>query len=38
MEERALVFGGRIYIEGFAGKGTSVKIEIPFSQEVNAKR
>ncbi len=29
MEERAMVFGGQVYIEGIAGKGTSVKVEIP---------
>ncbi len=29
MEERALVFGGQVYIEGIAGKGTKVKVEIP---------
>ena len=29
MEERAMVFGGQVYIEGFAGKGTKVKVEIP---------
>jgi PAS domain S-box-containing protein len=29
MEERALVFGGQVSIEGIAGKGTKVKIEIP---------
>jgi PAS domain S-box-containing protein len=29
MEERALVFGGQVYIEGIAGKGTTVKVEIP---------
>jgi|WetSurMetagenome_2_1015567.scaffolds.fasta_scaffold53362_3 PAS domain S-box-containing protein len=38
MEERAMVFGGRVYIEGFAGKGTSVKIEIPIIQEADVKR
>ena len=29
MEERAMVFGGQVYIEGIAGKGTAVKVEIP---------
>ncbi len=29
MEERAMVFGGQVYIEGLAGKGTTVKVEIP---------
>jgi PAS domain S-box-containing protein len=29
MEERAMVFGGLVYIEGTAGKGTKVKVEIP---------
>lgn len=29
MEERALVFGGQVYIEGIVGKGTTVKVEIP---------
>jgi len=29
MEERALVFGGQVNIEGIAGKGTKVKVEIP---------
>jgi signal transduction histidine kinase len=29
MEERAMVFGGHVYIEGIAGKGTTVKVEIP---------
>lgn len=31
MEERAIVFGGKVYIEGIAGKGTTVKVEIPFN-------
>lgn len=30
MEERALVFGGQVSIEGIVGKGTKVKVEIPF--------
>lgn len=38
MEERVLVFGGQIYIEGFAGKGTTVKVEIPINQEENARQ
>jgi two-component system sensor histidine kinase UhpB len=29
MEERALVFGGQVTIEGISGKGTTVKVEIP---------
>ena len=29
MEERAMVFGGQVYIEGIAGKGARVKVEIP---------
>jgi signal transduction histidine kinase len=29
MEERAMVFGGQVYIEGIPGKGTIVKVEIP---------
>jgi PAS domain S-box-containing protein len=29
MEERAMVFGGQVYIEGTAGKGTTVEVEIP---------
>jgi PAS domain S-box-containing protein len=29
IEERVLVFGGSVYIEGIPGKGTTVKIEIP---------
>jgi signal transduction histidine kinase len=29
MEERAIVFGGQVYFEGIAGKGTIVKVEIP---------
>ncbi|HSW55969.1 MAG TPA: PAS domain S-box protein [Ignavibacteriaceae bacterium] len=29
MEERAMVFGGQVYIDGIAGKGTTVKVEIP---------
>ena len=29
MEERAMVFGGQVYFEGVAGKGTIVKVEIP---------
>ncbi|MBE0570258.1 MAG: PAS domain S-box protein [Ignavibacteriaceae bacterium] len=35
MEERAMVFGGEVYIEGFAGKGTTVKVEIPFNELKN---
>ncbi len=29
MEERAMVFGGQVYVEGIPGKGTIVKVEIP---------
>ena len=29
MKERAMVFGGQVYVEGIAGKGTQVKVEIP---------
>ena len=29
MKERAMVFGGQVYIEGISGKGTKVKVEIP---------
>jgi len=29
MEERAMVFGGQVYIEGIAGKGTRLEVEIP---------
>ena len=29
MEERAMVFGGHVYIEGIVGKGSTVKVEIP---------
>lgn len=29
MEERAMVFGGQVYIDGIAGKRTTVKVEIP---------
>jgi signal transduction histidine kinase len=36
MKERAIVFGGQVYIEGFMGKGTIVKVEIPLD-EVNDK-
>jgi PAS domain S-box-containing protein len=32
MEERAVVFGGQVYIEGLAGKGTIVKVEIPVDE------
>ena len=30
MKERAMVFGGEVYLEGNPGKGTIVKIEIPY--------
>jgi signal transduction histidine kinase len=29
MEERAMVFGGQVSVEGISGKGTAVKVEIP---------
>ena len=32
MIERAMVFGGQVYIEGFADNGTIVKVEIPFDE------
>lgn len=32
MEERVLIFGGSFSIEGYSGKGTSIKIEIPFER------
>lgn len=32
MEERALVFGGEVLIDGFPGKGTIVKVEIPIDR------
>jgi PAS domain S-box-containing protein len=38
MEERAMVFGGRVYVEGFPGKGTIVKVEIPITQDEDARR
>jgi PAS domain S-box-containing protein len=38
MEERAMVFGGRVYIDSFTGKGTSVKVEIPINPEENVKQ
>src|SRR4030066_2328910 len=33
MEERAMVFGGQVYFEGVAGKGTIVKVEIPVDKK-----
>lgn len=32
IEERAMIFGGQVSIEGFTGKGTTVKVEIPREQ------
>jgi len=32
MVERAMIFGGQVSIEGFAGNGTMVKVEIPFDE------
>jgi signal transduction histidine kinase len=29
MKERALIFGGKLQIEGIEGQGTTVKVEIP---------
>lgn len=37
MEERAMVFGGQVYIDGIAGKGTTVKVEIPVDGIKDAK-
>ena len=31
MKERAIVFGGSVYIEGIENKGTSVKVELPIN-------
>lgn len=36
MKERALVFGGEVSVEGFPGKGTNVKVEIPLDEQKNA--
>lgn len=35
MEERAIVFGGQVNVDGFAGKGTIVKVEIPIEFNKN---
>lgn len=35
MRERAIVLGGEIYIEGFPGKGTLIKAEIPADEVMN---
>lgn len=35
MKERAIVFGGDVTIEGIPGKGTSVKVQIPFTENIN---
>ena len=35
MQERAMVFGGQVYIEGITGKGTMVRVEIPFDEIKN---
>ena len=32
MEERAMVFGGQVSFDGFTGKGTKVKVEIPIDR------
>ncbi|MCW8816510.1 MAG: PAS domain S-box protein [Ignavibacteriaceae bacterium] len=37
MVERAMVFGGQVSIEGFAGSGTIVKVEIPFDEIKNGR-
>ena len=33
MEERAMIFGGEVYIDGIAGKGTTLKVEIPIEKK-----
>ncbi len=33
MEERAMIFGGQVYIDGLAGKGTTLKVEIPIEKK-----
>lgn len=33
MEERVLVFGGNFLIEGFPGRGTTIKVELPLTAE-----
>lgn len=35
MKERAIVFGGEVTIEGIPGKGTIVKVQIPFTESIN---
>jgi len=34
MEERAMIFGGQVYIDGLAGKGTTLKVEIPIEKKM----
>jgi len=38
MKERAIVFGGQVYIEGIAGTGTKVKVEIPLDETTDGRR
>jgi len=33
MKERALILGGEVSIEGMAGKGTEVKVEMPLNNK-----
>jgi PAS domain S-box-containing protein len=33
MEERAMIFGGQVYIDGLTGKGTTLKVEIPIEKK-----
>ena len=35
MKERALAVGGEVNIEGIPTKGTTVKVEIPFVNQIN---
>lgn len=35
MQERAMIFGGKLEIEGVEGKGTIIKVEIPLIQDIN---
>ncbi len=35
MQERAMIFGGKLEIEGIEGKGTIIKVEIPLIQDIN---
>lgn len=38
MRERAIVFGGQVSIEGIAGTGTKVKVEIPLNETKDGRR